>query len=220
MNLNEFVPTHLEDATPVDVHSTIYQVSGKFEKSNPDEITIREDIRYGVNKHLQLEAMVDNLSGGKEVRSGESKFSILYMPYEVENSLPVLGLNPFVAFPTGKISEGIDPGAKIILTSKVTSETQLHLNYQLRHNAGRRAQERAEETLYAFGVTRRLRDNLAIIADIIYQDDNTKSSFKNYVEAGLHQETYKGIYLSYGFGKGFGPNGPDWMGNLSLEVEI
>ena len=149
MNLNEFVPTHLEDATPVDVHSTIYQVSGKFEKSNPDEITIREDIRYGVNKHLQLEAMVDNLSGGKEVRSGESKFSILYMPYEVENSLPVLGLNPFVAFPTGKISEGIDPGAKIILTSKVTSETQLHLNYQLRHNAGRRAQERAEETLYA-----------------------------------------------------------------------
>lgn len=219
MNLNEFVPTHLEDATPVDVGKTIFQLSGKFEKENPDEITFREDIRYGLSQHLQLEAMVDQISGGPEIRSGESKFSFLYMPYESKSALPALGINPFVAFPTGKKSEGTDPGAKLILTSTF-GETQLHLNYQLRHNAGRKSGERADEILYAFGMSRKLIEKLALIVDVIHQDDNEKSTFKNYVETGLHQETLKGIYLSYGIGKGYGPDSPDWMGNLSLEIEI
>jgi hypothetical protein len=90
MNLNEFVPTHLEDATPVDVGATIYQLTGEFEKASPDTFTWRPDIRYGLNKKIQLEAQGDLMSGGRESRGGEAKAAVQYKLNESDNAFPVI----------------------------------------------------------------------------------------------------------------------------------
>ncbi len=217
MNLNEFVPTHLEDASGVKQHQTIYQLSGKFDKSNPDEYTWRPDIRYGVTEKFQIEVMGDMISGGSEVRGGEARASALYQAFESEYA--TFAINPFASFPKGKSSDGIDPAIKIILSSN-NPDTQIHLNYQIRHNAGRQSGERADEIVYAAGFSRRFHDKLSWIADIIFQDDEEKDSRNDYVETGLHQEFSQGMYLGYGFGKGINSSSPDWSGILSLEVEI
>ncbi len=158
MNLNEFVPTHLEDASGVDKHQTIYQLSGNFEKSMPDEFTWRPDIRYGVTKKFQVEVMGDMISGASEVRGGESRASALYQV--IESDIANFAINPFVSFPTGKSSDGIDPAIKIILSSN-NPDTQIHLNYQIRHNASRRSGERADEILYAAGFSKGFRRSSA-----------------------------------------------------------
>ncbi len=225
MNLNELVPTHLEDASPVEEHQTIYQFSGQFDKSSPDEITWRPDIRYGLTKKIQLEAAGDITSGGNELRNGETRASVLYQINESDNAVPVISISPWAALPTGKKTAGFDPGIKVILSSTLRGtaekpDTQVHLNYQIRHNSVRKSGEKADEVLYAGGFSRRLKEKLSLVADIIFQDDEGKDERKDFIEAGLHQELSKGFYIGYGLGKGIGPSSPDWSGILSLEVEI
>jgi hypothetical protein len=225
MNLNEFVPTHLEDATPVDEHKTIYQLSGRFDQANPDVLTWRPDIRYGATKTLQLEASTDTLSGGNESGSGETKFSAQYTVIKSNNAVPVVAITPFVNFPTGKNSQGLDNGAKLILTSTLKGtmerpETQLHLNYQLLHNSSRKSGERSDEALWAFGLARKIRENMSLVADFFHQDEPNKSHSRDHLEAGIHHQVSKEFYLSYGLGKGIGPTSPQWIGIFSLEMEI
>ena len=225
MNLNELAPTHLEDASPVEEHSLVFQMSGRFEKALPDELTWRPDVRYGATKKLQLEAQADILSGGDETRNDETKFIAQYQVNDSDSAVPVFTVTPFLSFPTGKFTRGIDPGAKLILTSTLSGtqkkpDTQIHLNYQLRHNSSRRPRERADEGLYALGMSQRVKEKTTVVADIIHQDDEEKDSYKDFVEAGLHQEALKGLYVSFGAGKGIGPNSADWMAAFGMEWEL
>ncbi|MFL5783654.1 MAG: hypothetical protein ACJ76H_03520 [Bacteriovoracaceae bacterium] len=225
MNLNEFVPTHLEDATPVQEKVVNTQLGGAFEKDHQDQLTYRPDIRYGYDKRTQLEFQSTMKSGGDELRSGQTTAAAQYDVNESDNAFPVIAINPFVSFPTGKHSEGLDYGGKLILTSTLKGttsrpETQIHVNYQLRHNASRRSGERAEEATYGLGLSRRLMDNLALVVDFMHFDEALTGQGKDYAEAGLHQQVHKGVYLSYGFGKGTSPGSPEWTGIFSFEVEI
>ncbi len=227
MNLNELVPTHLEDASGVDKHATIIQLTSQFEEEHPDpdDWVYRPDIRYGVTDRIQLETMLDLMSGGDENQSGEIRAGVLYQVNKPENAFPVIALNPVAHLPTGKESRGTDLGMKLILTSTISGssdhpDTQLHLNYEILHNSSRRPGEREDEGIYALGFSRRLMEKLALIVDFIHQDDIFKDRQETYIETGLHQQLSKQFYLGYGFGKGVGPTTPDWTGILSLEMEI
>ncbi len=225
MNLNELVPTHLEDASPVKKKETILQLSTQFEKENPDDLVFRPDIRYGITDMIQFETLVDLMSGGDENQSGEVRTGILYQLNKSDNSFPVISLNPVIHFPTGKESRGIDPGMKILLTSTLAGsgdspETQLHLNYEFLPNSARRPREREDETIYAFGISRRLKEKLALVVDFIHQDDIFKDRQETFIETGLHQQIGEKLFLGYGMGKGAGPSTPDWMGVVSLEYVL
>ncbi|MES2526743.1 MAG: hypothetical protein V4598_06635 [Bdellovibrionota bacterium] len=227
MNLNENVPTHLEDASPVEEHATIFQLSTQFEEENPDpdDFVFRPDIRYGLTKKIQVEALADFMTGGDENQSGEIRTGVLYQFNDSENAVPIVSLNPVVHLPTGKESRGNDLGIKLILTSTLAGSSdravsQLHLNYELLHNSARRPGERKDEGIYAFGISQRIKEKLALIVDFIHQDDIFKDRQETYIESGLHQEIGKKFYLSYALGKGVGPSTPDWTGILSMELEL
>lgn len=225
MNLNEFVPTHLEDASPIDEKSTIFQMSAQFENEDPDDISFRPDIRYGLTKKIQLEVMADLISGGKEEQSGETKAALLYQVNDSHNAFPVFSVNPIAQFPTGKESRGIDPGCKFILTSTLTGtqekpETQIHLNFESIHNSARRRGERASENLYALGFSRRIRENMALVIDFYHEADTPKDRDEDFFEAGIHLQAGKRLYLSLGGGFDVGPQDPAWNSILSAEYEI
>jgi hypothetical protein len=225
MNLNEFTPTHIEDASTVEPNKLFLQLAGRIEKIETDEITYRPILRYGATDRLQIEAGVEANTGGDEVRSGESVTAIQYELNNPKDPAPMFGISPFIAWPTGKFSEGIDPGAKFLMTSTLKGkhdnpEAEIHANVQIRHNSSRQAGERSDEISYGIGYSRRLKDKLALVLDVIHLDDEEKNSSRQYAEAGFHQELTKYIYLSYGFSKDFSADPTDWAGLLGLEIEL
>lgn len=225
MNLNEFVPTHLEDASPVEEHATIFQLSGQFEQEEKDDFTLRPDVRYGLTKKIQLEVMADLISGGDEDQSGDTKGGVLWQVNESENAVPVLSLNPVATFPTGKKSQGTDLGMKLLLTSTVAGnqkkpDTQIHLNYEYQHNALRKSGERPAEKIFAFGISRRLWENMALILDYYHEEDTPDNRDENFVESGIHMQTGKRLYFSLGGGFDIGPGDPHWNVISAVEYEI
>lgn len=225
MNLNEFVPTHLEDASPVDEHSTIFQLSCQFEKEDKDDVTWRPDIRYGLTKRIQLEVLTDIISGGDENQSGETKAGVLYQVNESSNAFPVLSLNPVAQIPTGKHSRGTDLGMKFLLTSTISGtqkkpEAQLHLNYEYLNNASRRPRERAGEFLFAFGYSRRIRQNMALVIDYYHEADTPQDRDEDFFEAGIHQQAGEKLYFSLGAGVDVGSAKPHWTVISAVEYEI
>lgn len=225
MNLNEFVPTHLEDASPVDEHSTIFQLSGQFEQEEKDDVTWRPDVRYGLTKKIQLEVMADLISGGDENQSGDTRLGILWQVNESANAVPVLSLNPIATFPTGKDSAGTDLGMKFLLTSTVSGtqkkpDTQIHLNYEYLNNALRKPGERPAEKIFAFGISRRLWENMALIIDYYHEEDTPDDRDENFVESGIHMQTGKRFYFSLGTGVDIGPSVPHWNVISAVEYEI
>jgi len=96
MNLNELMPVRLEDASPTNEKKTQIQFSGHFEEENNDDVLeYRPDLRYGVNRKIQLESIATFYSGGDERGSGNIQFGCLRdagAGYELGASLGV-GLN-------------------------------------------------------------------------------------------------------------------------------
>ncbi len=225
MNLNEFAPTQLEDATTIDEHSSVFQLSGQYEKDRQDSVTWRPVIRYAPVKRTQIEVISDVISGGDEKQSGKVRANFMYLLNESDNAFPMIAINPMVHFPTGKESEGTDIGTKIILTSMLKGsmdrpETQLHLNYQFTHNASRQEGERADMSAYTFGLSRRVRDNMALIIDCIHQEDFEREKTDTYLETGINMKVGQRLILGFAVGAGLGPDTPEWMSVLSSQYEF
>lgn len=225
MNLNEFVPTHLEDAPPIKEHSTIFQLSSQFEKEDQDDVTWRPDIRYGLTKKIQLELMTDIITGGEENQSGETKTAVMYMLNESDNAFPVISLNPIAQFPTGKHSRGTDLGMKLLITSTLSGsqekpESQLHLNYEYLNNAQRRSGERGAEFTFAFGYSRRIRESMALVIDFYHEADTPRDRDEDFLEAGIHLQAGQRLYLSLAAGVDVGPETPHWNSIFAIEYEI
>lgn len=225
MNLNEFVPTHLEDATPVEEHALIFQLSSQFEREDKDDVTWRPDVRYGLTKRIQLEVMADLISGGKENQSGETKTGVMFQLNECENAFPVFTINPIAHFPSGKEARGIDLGAKLLLTSTLSGtkdkpESQIHLNFEYLDNAQRRPGERTAENIFAIGFSRRIRENMALVVDYYHEADTPDERDEDFVETGIHWEAGQRLYLSVGAGVDVGPGTPHWNAITAIEYEI
>lgn len=214
MNLNEYMPTRLQDATPIDAKSMDLQMSSNFNKASPqDHMIYRPDIRYGVTKKLQLEMESTFLSGGEEKDHGETMLGGLYQVNESDDLFPMLALNPLVTFPTGKKSGHFDFSQEFVLTSTLNGtskdpRTQLHVNVTW----GRQSE------LYIFGVSQLLHERAALVVDILHVEEDGEES--NAFETGVHLGLGEEYYLSLGGGLGFGGKSQNWSGLVALEKQI
>lgn len=224
MNLNNFMPTQLEDAAPIDAHSMDVQYSVALEKMGKDIVLHRPNVRYGMNQHLQLEAQATVDSGGSEFHSGESEFNLLYRVNQSSSMLPEVSLSPLAIFPSGKGMSGVDYGVRINFSSLLmgTSKrplTQLHFNFQIVHNNEARQYEVLDRYLYALGASHRLADETALVLDVMSNEDpQGKKSYL--VELGWHQGLGKEFYLGVSASAGLGASEIKQMGIIALEKQF
>lgn len=216
MNLNEYMPTRLQDATPIDEKSMDLQMSADFNKAaSQDQMIYRPNIRYGMTKKLQLEVDATLLSGSDEKDHGETQLGGLYQFNESDNYIPVFAWNPMVIFPTGKGGKALDFSQEIVLTSTLAGtsqkpKTQIHLN----------ASWCRSSNLSIFGISQLLHERAALIMDILHEEDFEQDSESNSLEAGLHLGLGNEYYLSLGAGLGFGGKSQKWNGLLAFEKQI
>ena len=225
MNLNDYMPTRLEDASPIDKDSWDIQQSIQLEKNNEDVVTHRTSIRYGVNEHLQFEAQGTHLSGDDERGSGETLINALYQFNRSENYLPEVSFGTNFILPTGKSNEGLDYAVKTNFTTTLSGTSdnpimQIHLNVQIQHNQKPHASDRIDQGFYALGISRLIGKYSSIVADLLYEEKSDKKSEHLILEVGLHQHLGKEYYLGLGVGRGYERYHPVTTGILALEKQI
>jgi len=219
MNLNEYMPTRLEDASPIDEKTSSLQLSSAFEENGKEDRLIhRPNIRYGASKQLQLDVMSTIYSGVDEDQSGEIDIGGLYQFWISTNWVPVLAINPLFTFPTGKGSKGEDFQYKVLLTSTINGTpdapiTQLHLNMNHSYNDQEKPGERLNQFLYAIGFSHRLSPNTALIVDYLCDEEEV-------AEIGLHQSLSGGFQAGVGFGAGLNRDSPSWSWVFGIEKEF
>ena len=224
MNLNEFSPTRLEDASPAKEHKFDFQVTSIFERNNPDDMQYRFNPRYGLSKKAQLEASTTWFSGGGERESGRSKLGGLYMFTESDGLKPKISLIPLVVFPTGKYDQGLGLDTKFAFSWTLSGTSQkpdaeIHLNVGNIHNGKIRSNERYNQHLLGLGYSLRVLEKTAWVVDIFHEQERRKTEEQNLFESGIEQDLGNHTFISAGFGLPLGA-GPSWSGNLTFIKQI
>ncbi|WPU67196.1 hypothetical protein [Peredibacter starrii] len=225
MNLNNDMPTHLEDATPIDEHTFDLQYSLALEKGDQDELRHRPNFRYGISKDLQFETEATIFSGGKEDYSGQTDMGLLYRLNHSKNLIPELSISPVAIFPTGKGMDSMLYSVRINLTTTLigTSEKpdfQIHFNYQFEHNDSADAMERTDRNIYTFGMSQRILEGTALVVDAFLEEQHEKGENVYLIEAGLHHNLGNNYFIGVSFGTGLGSSVADSQGLLAFEKQF
>jgi hypothetical protein len=215
MNLNEFMPTRLEDSKVIKEKTMEVQLSSDFQKMDQDETIFRENVRYGVSEKLQMEMLSNHISGGGEEGSGEI---LLGGQYDI---IDQVGISPMIVFPTGKKEEGIDTHLKInqsstILGSTNTPMLQFHVNVDWAHNNRRNSGERPDHYFYAAGFSYLFSDSGSVILDIHREEDQQKDMEINMLEFGTQYDIGYHYLVGLGTGVGIGDESPEWSGIFTI----
>lgn len=214
MNLNEFMPTRLEDASPTDEGRAEFQLSSEFEEKRQDELTLRANARYGYSDRLQLEGLVNTLSGGEEKHSGDSQIGGQYLINRAEKYIPEFAISPSLVLPTGKDSRGLKGHVRMnvsstLVGSSTTPTTQIHFNVDLGH-----------DRLYVIGLSHRYSDSGSLIIDLYREEEVSIEEESNIFEVGTEYDLGSHWYAGVGGGIGSGGQSPSWEGIFSLEKQL
>ncbi len=194
MNLNEHMPTRLEDASVIETGQVQVQASARY--SDEEKLLhYRPDVRWGVVKRVQAEVMVNQYTGSneKEKDSGQTAANIQWNFNDQDNIVPALALTGEFKFPTGKKTDGIDPSLRLNMTSTIAGTlsdpvSQVHVNYRWLHNSSRRTDQDKVGKFLIAGFSQRLGSKSAIIADFSHEKDEQDGKTNNQIELGwLHE---------------------------------
>lgn len=215
MNLNEFMPTRLEDSKVIQGKTMEFQGSSDFVNEETDQIIYRENFRLGMSDKLQLEGFSNQVSGGDEKGSGEIHFGGQY------DLVPQLGISPMIVLPTGKSTDGFDSEVRFnysgtLLGSPTAPLLQYHVNYDWNHNNQRNSGERIDHNLYIVGMSYRYNDSGSLIIDVLREETQEKGEEINEFELGTQHEIGNHYLIGIGGGIGFGDESPHWSGIVSI----
>lgn len=225
MNLNNDMPTRLEDATPIDEHTVDVQYSAAFEKGESDVIRHRPNVRYGVSQDLQLEGEATIYSGGKESYSGQTDLGFLYRLNHSDNLFPEFSLSPVAIFPSGKGMDSMLYSLRVNVTTTLQGShkepiTQVHLNYQLEHNVEPKDSERTDRNFYALGLSHLILKETALVADVFMEQEHERSEETYLLELGFHHHLGKKYFLGFSLGAGLGSSTADHQVLLAFEKQF
>lgn len=220
MNLNEYAPTRLEDASPTDEHKLDLQLSSVFEQEDPNQMQVRFNPRYGISKEAQLEAVANFFSGGDERGSGRIKLGGLYQFTDSRGFMPKIALSPFLVAPSGKYDQRLGYDNKLLVSwtlqgANERPEAEIHLNFGHSYHPIVADDERYNQFLFAFGYSYQIKRYAALVIDYFHQLDEKKTEEENMLETGIQHDLGNDTFLAVGGGAAVGA-GPSWSGNLSL----
>lgn len=224
MNLNELMPTHLEDASPIDEKALDFQYSYTGERKHDDHANLhRPNVRYGLTKQIQLEAQGNFRSERRNEDEGNAGLALLYEFNKSDGYFPEFALNPMISLPTDGRTRA-EPSIKLLLTSTLigTSDTpvlQLHANINQQHKAYKNEGERRDSFSLLTGTSIRQSEKLAWVVDYWWNNEETVS-VAEILEAGVHYSLGREYYFSLGFGRGLSARPVQMLTIFSLEKQI
>lgn len=215
-NLEEGLPTEIEDAYPTSYLNREMQGVFRYERTEggEDRFVFQPRFEYGFARNWQLSVSSLLLAGDADrTGSGDIHLGVLYNFNTEAVYIPAFAAALEADLPSGKDSAGIDTTVKLIASKMPFPRSYLlhrmHLNVLWTHNSGRREDERRDIYKAIAGFSVRAGKDTMLVADIIREQEMEKGKDSTIAEIGIRRQISPLSVLSLGAGAGIGEDSPD-----------
>jgi len=213
-NLEEGLPTEVEDAYPIAYLGRELQFQGRYERTDDgkNQFVLDPRLEYGFARNWQARINVPfRLGSGDRTGSGDIGLEAFYNFNTESLSTPAFAVSARADLPTGKNSHGVDTQFKFIATKTLGAGTRLqrlHLNLIYRNNAKAQATERSNRYGVVLGYSQRLNADTVGILDFVREQELERGKTSNILEVGLRRQMTPLRTLAIGAGVGIGQESP------------
>jgi hypothetical protein len=224
VNLEEGLPTSLEDAYPTAYRNREVQFYTRYERGRDgtDRVVYNPRFEFGPFRNTQVSVTVPFYSGsGDRTGSGDVQIEAFYNFNTESRKLPAFAVVGRVTAPSGKNSRGLDTAVKFIATKSISNRfDRLHVNLELERNAGARFDER--NTLYRaiLGYSGRIGADTLFVADFVRRQERMRGENSNVIEAGIRRQLNPLTVLTFGAGVGVGEQSPRFQISIGIQRSI
>ncbi len=225
-NLEENLPTRLEDAFPIAFMGREMQGFARYESTSDseDRVTLQPRLEFGFAPNWQATIEAPFLLGGADdAGSGDVQLSTLYNFNQETTLLPAFAVAGGVTFPTGEDSEGLDTRLRLIATKTLgtaPAQDRLHLNVGWTRNAANADDERENRYEFIIGYSRRIGPDATLVFDLVREQTELEDEESNLVEAGVRWALTPNAVLSLGGGVGLGDDSPEFTTTAGLQFSF
>lgn len=214
LNLEEGLPTQLEDAYPIAYRGREIQTHLSYEHGDDgkDRVTLQPQFELGFAPNAQAKIAVPFYIGDADKKdSGNIGLEAFYNLNTEGIYIPAFALSARADLPTGREAAGIDTILKTIATKSVsrTGLDRIHLNAAWKRNAGRGPMEREHMYQLIGGYSRRVGADTVIVANYVREEEEEKGKTFDIVEIGVRRQLTPLTVLSAGAGAGISKDSPD-----------
>lgn len=214
LNLEEGLPTELEDAYPIAFRGREIQTHFAYEhmEDGSDRVTLQPQIEFGFAPNAQAKIVVPFYVGDADKKNSGNIGLEAFYNFNTEGIwLPALAISARADLPSGREAAGIDTTLKGIATKSITRTglDRVHVNAAWKRNAGRGPMEREHMYHLVAGYSRRLGPDTVILADYVREQDEEEGKTIDLVELGVRRQLTPLTVLSAGAGAGLSSESPD-----------
>lgn len=215
-NLEEGLPTEVEDAYPIAYKGRELQVQARYERTadGKNRLVLDPRLEYSFARNWQARINVPfRLGSADKTGSGDIGLEAFYNFNTESLSTPAFAVSARADLPTGKDSRGVDTQFKFIATKTLGAGNRLqrlHLNLIYRHNAQAQATERSNRYAAIVGYSQRLNADTVGILDFVREQELKENKTANILEVGLRRQMTPLRTLAIGAGVGIGQDSPDF----------
>jgi hypothetical protein len=225
-NLEEQLPTEVEDAYPSDYLVPELQSLFRYERLRPagDRFVLSPRLTYGFARDWNVKIAAPFLLGPTDhTGSGDTEVDVFNNFVAESPYWPALAWSAGAVFPTGGRSDGIDTMLKFIATKALGTDFTLHrvhLNLTWNHHAGTSPEERRDRYTAILGYSHLLPTDTVLVADLVREQELEKTRTANLVEVGLRHMLTTESVVSVGAGAGLGSDSPRFRLTIGFQYSF
>ena len=213
LNLEEGLPTEVEDAYPIPYKGREIQTILQYERDgDADRILLEPRIEYGVAPNTQVQLSVPFSFGDGGVNNIEDVgVEVLYNFNAESLSVPAFAIAVGADFPTGPDSTEVDPTVRLLVTKTIGNANleRLHLNLAYNRNFGAAADERSDRFSAILGYSRRLNSDTMLVSDVVFEQEEEAGEDAYLLELGIRHQIDPQTVFAVGAGAGLTSDSPD-----------
>lgn len=208
-NLEELLPTYIEDAFPIPYRGRELQGRFSYERTRDgkDRFVVEPRLEVGLFPNFQAELQLPyRLGDADDADRGQVSLGGLYNFNQETLTIPAVALVGEVQAPYGQGDEPWQTRVKFIATKTLPSARlqRIHLNAAWIHAYDAAPDERGDRYEIALGYSVALQSELTLVADIVRQQELLEGRVTNLVEAGIRYQLSPLMVLTAGGSAGFG----------------
>ncbi len=215
LNLEEGLPTEVEDAYPIPYKGIELQGVTKYDRINgKDSFVVEPRLEYGIAPNTQATISVPFQFGSAEDDGiGDVGVEFLYNFNAETLKTPAFAVSVGADAPYCEDSAGVDPKVKLIMTKTLGAGAnldRLHLNVGYTFNDAKKDDERRNVVKAVAGYSRRLGSETILVTDFVYEQDKVDNVDAYILELGIRQQATPLTVWSIGAGIGLSNDSPDF----------
>lgn len=224
LNLEEGLPTEVEDAYPVPYKGLELQGVFRYERDGyKDRILLEPRLEYGVAPNAQVRLAVPLSFGNGGINNIEDVGVEVFYNFNAESvTLPAFAVSVGADFPTGPDSSGVDPSVRLLATKTIGNANmdRLHLNLGYTQNFGTEVDERSNQFSAILGYSRRLNSDTMLVADFVFEQEDEIDTDAYLLELGVRHEIDPLTVFSAGAGAGLTSDSPDFRVTVGFQRSL